>query len=404
MSKLMEPLRKALIGMVKKNPHDHNLYLLKLTEFKSLVEAAGYKVCGTVIQVRLKESVDYVFGRGKVEEIKNLVEENKADIFAVYNILTSKQKYNLENYLGIPVLDRYEVTLEIFDKASSDELSKLQIELARLVKSYPYEKLKASLKYRVGREHPWKRSSGEYIYHSVVNTLRRRIAKVHDELERRKKARIEQIFKRRRIGSPIVCIAGYYSSGKTSLFNALTGLNKPVSPKPFTTLSSKYYLTNRYGEVFLVDTIGFVHDLDPRMLKSFELTLNDIKFADLVILVVDCSDPQPIMMFRLSTCLEILKSLEIDSNRMIVALNKIDLLNEEEVLNRLKTISEYLNSVPVIPISAEEKLNLEKLMSAVFSKLNQFKFQQVNSAESRESILNGKERNVKNSSIDIPFY
>ncbi|MEM3546301.1 MAG: GTPase [Candidatus Bathyarchaeia archaeon] len=378
MSKLMETPRKALIGMVKKNPHDHNLYLLKLTEFKSLVEAAGYEVCGTVIQVRPKESVDYVFGKGKVEEIKKLVDKEGADIFAVYNILSSKQKYNLENYLGVSVLDRYEVTLQIFDNASSDELSKLQVELARLIKSYPYEKLKASFKYRVGREHPWKRSSGEYIYHSVVNTLRRRIARVYDELEKRKKTRIEQIFKRRRIGSPIVCIAGYYSSGKTSLFNALTGLNKPVSPKPFTTLSSKYYLTNNYGEVFLVDTIGFVHDLDPRMLKSFELTLNDIKFADIIILVVDCSDPQPIMFFRLSTCLDILKSLEVDSNRIVVALNKVDLLSREEVSNRLKIVSEYVNPIPVVQVSAKEKLNLEKLMSTVFLKLNQLKAQSSN--------------------------
>ncbi|MEM1569241.1 MAG: GTPase [Candidatus Bathyarchaeia archaeon] len=379
MSKLMETPRKALIGMVKKNPHDHNLYLLKLTEFKSLVEAAGYEVCGTVIQVRPKESVDYVFGKGKVEEIKKLVDKEGADIFAVYNILSSKQKYNLENYLGVSVLDRYEVTLQIFDNASSDELSKLQVELARLIKSYPYEKLKASFKYRVGREHPWKRSSGEYIYHSVVNTLRRRIARVYDELEKRKKIRIEQIFKRRRIGSPIVCIAGYYSSGKTSLFNALTGLNKPVSPKPFTTLSSKYYLTNNYGEVFLVDTIGFVHDLDPRMLESFELTLNDIKFADIIILVVDCSDPQPIMFFRLSTCLDILKSLEVDSNRIVVALNKVDLLSREEVSNRLKIVSEYVNPIPVTQVSAKEKLNLEKLMSTVFLKLNQLKTQSSNS-------------------------
>ncbi|MEM2685895.1 MAG: GTPase [Candidatus Bathyarchaeia archaeon] len=375
----METPRKALIGMVKKNPHDHNLYLLKLTEFKSLVEAAGYEVCGTVIQVRPKESVDYVFGKGKVEEIKKLVDKEGADIFAVYNILSSKQKYNLENYLGVSVLDRYEVTLQIFDNASSDELSKLQVELARLIKSYPYEKLKASFKYRVGREHPWKRSSGEYIYHSVVNTLRRRIARVYDELEKRKKIRIEQIFKRRRIGSPIVCIAGYYSSGKTSLFNALTGLNKPVSPKPFTTLSSKYYLTNNYGEVFLVDTIGFVHDLDPRMLESFELTLNDIKFADIIILVVDCSDPQPIMFFRLSTCLDILKSLEVDSNRIVVALNKVDLLSREEVSNRLKIVSEYVNPIPVTQVSAKEKLNLEKLMSTVFLKLNQLKTQSSNS-------------------------
>jgi GTP-binding protein HflX len=372
MSKLMGSALKALIGMVKTNPHDHNLYLLKLTEFKSLVEAAGYEVCGVVVQVRSKESVDYVFGRGKVEEIKNLVKEKGASVFTVYNILTSKQKYNLESPdLGVGVLDRYEVTLEIFDKASSDELSKLQIELARLIKSYPYEKLKASFKYRVGREHPWKRSSGEYIYHSVVNTLKRRMARVYDGLEERKKARIEQIFKRRRIGSPIVCIAGYYSSGKTSLFNALTGLNKPVSPKPFTTLSSKYYLSNKYGEVFLVDTIGFVHDLDPKMLESFELTLNDIRFSDAIILVVDCSDPQPIMLFRLSTCLDELKNLEVDRNRIIIALNKIDLLDEGEALNRLKIVSDYVNPIPVVPISAERKLNLEKLMSTVFSKLSQ---------------------------------
>ena len=364
---------KALLGMVKTNPHDHSLYLLKLREFRALAEAAGYKVCGLVVQVRLKESVNYAFGRGKVEEIKELVRANNVDVFAVYNILTSKQKYNLEKALGVRVLDRYELTLEIFEKASSDELSKLQIELARLMKLYPYEKLRAAMRYRIGREHPWLRSSGEYIYHSVVNSLRRRMAKVRDKLERRKRFRIEQIVKRRRLGSPIVCIAGYYSSGKTTLFNALTGLDKPVSPKPFTTLSSKYYLINGFKglgkDLFIVDTIGFVHDLDPKMLEAFELTLNDIRFSDLVLLVVDCSDPEPIMMLRLSTCLEVLESLGVEDERVVVALNKIDLVNGDELAERLKLVANRVNPAPVIPISARKGLNLDLLMGSIFSRL-----------------------------------
>lgn len=366
---------KAILCLVKTNPHDHELYRFKLEELRRLAEALGYSIVGVSIQVRVKPTVDYVFGWGKVMELKSLVSSTDADTVIFYNTLTGKQKFNLERFLRCRVIDRYELTLEIFSSMASDEVSKLQIEVARLSKSFTYEKIILAEKYRIGREHPSLRSRGEYIYRNQVGSLKRRLSKLREKMDKYLEMQRAQLEKRRALGLPSVCITGYYNAGKTTLFNALTGLRKPVSPLPFTTLSSKYYLVQGVSRrFFLVDTIGFVYDLDPMMIDSFKLTLNDIVQSDIVLLVADISESEDIVRFKVETVSSILEdTLKIDGSRIILVLNKVDLVNPVDLPARLSSIADYTRRYPSVIVSASMGYNLEYLLSFVEGKLESIK-------------------------------
>ena len=366
---------KAVLCLVKTNPHDHELYRFKLEELRRLAEALGYSIVGESIQVRVKPTVDYAFGWGKVMELKSLVSSTDADTVIFYNTLTGKQKFNLERILRCRVIDRYELTLEIFSSMASDEISKLQIEVARLSKSFTYEKIILAEKYRIGREHPSLRSRGEYIYRNQIGSLKRRLSKLKEKMNKYLEMQKAQLEKRRSLGLPSVCITGYYNAGKTTLFNALTGLRKPVSPLPFTTLSSKYYLaqgiTRRF---FLVDTIGFVYDLDPMMIDSFKLTLNDIVQSDIILLVVDISESEDIVRFKIETVSSILEdTLKIDESKIILVLNKVDLVNPVDLSGKLSKIADYTRRYPSVIVSASMGYNLEYLLSFVENKLESIK-------------------------------
>ncbi|MEM3026046.1 MAG: GTPase [Thermoproteota archaeon] len=358
--------------MVKTDPHDHHLYRIRLGELRELSIAAGYSVAGSTIQVNPKENVAFMLGRGKLEELRQHIAENGVESVIFYNVLTSKQKYNLERILGIEVLDRYDLTLKIFDISSSDRLSKLQIRLARLLKEIPYQKLLASIRFKTGREHPGPRSLGEYAYHETVASLLKRRSMIQAEIEKRRLEKLSQLKRRREMGVPTVCITGYYNAGKTTLFNALTNLSKPVSPRPFTTLTSKYYLLpHRKLEVFLVDTIGFVLDLDPRLIASFSLTLDDIRLSDLVMLTVDVSDPSDILLLRIKTCLDILRNLKVTDDRILVVFNKCDLAaGSEEVRFKINRAYPLIYNLPYCLVSAKLRKGLDELMELVASRLD----------------------------------
>lgn len=358
--------------MVKTDPHDHHLYRIRLSELRELSIAAGYDVVGSTIQVSLKENVAFMLGRGKLEEVRQQAAENGVETVIFYNMLTSKQKYNLERILGVEVLDMYDLTLKIFDISSPDRLSKLQIRLARLLKEIPYQKLLASIRFKTGREHPGPRSLGEYAYHETVASLLKRKSMIQAEIEKRRLEKLSQLKRRRETGIPTVCLSGYYNAGKTTLFNALTNLDKPVSPRPFTTLTSKYYLLpHRRREVFLIDTIGFVIDLDPRLIASFSITLDDIRLSDLVMLTVDVSDPSDLLLLRIKTCLDILRSLKVKDEKIMLVFNKCDLAaGGEELKLKIDRAYPLIHDLPYCLVSAKLRKGLDELMDLVASRLD----------------------------------
>jgi len=362
----------AVLCMLKTNIHDHSVYRIKLDELRSLVETLGVEVAGEFIQTRNRPFARYHIGSGKVKELRRYVDRHGVDVAVFYNSLRSSQKLNLIRALGCDVVDRYELTLEIFDHMASDNLSKLQIEAARLDKLAPYFKLEASIRYHNDR--PFFRSMGEYAFHSQIRELTRRQARIRNQIKALKKEKQQRIRRRRRLGFPTVCISGFYNAGKTSLFNALTGDKKPVSPQPFTTLSSKYQ--RRYIDtettILFIDTIGFVIDLDPRLIKSFELNLEDIRSADLVLLLLEATDPTLTLRIKLLEGIKLLTELGVSRDRIIIVLNKVDAITELP-----ESLGEDLDlerlELPWTTVSAKERINLDGLLRLVIERLEQLK-------------------------------
>jgi len=361
---------KAVLCMLKTNVHDHSIYKIKLDELRKLVETLDVEVVGEIVQSRHRSFAKYLIGSGKVKEIRRYVRRHNLNLVVFYNYLRSSQKLNLIRDLGVDVVDRYEVTLEIFARMSSDNLSKLQIEAARLKKLAPYFKLEASLRYHNDR--PFFRSMGEYAFHSQLRELTRRQARIRRQIEGLVKENRQRIRKRQRLGFPTVCIAGYYNAGKTSLFNALTGDDKLVSDRPFTTLSSKYQrrFIDHETTLLFIDTIGFVIDVDPNLIRSFELNIEDMRNADLVILLLDITDPKLNLRIKLAEGVRLLRQMEIPRERIVVVFNKVDLAPEV-----VETIGEELGmallGLPWTTVSAKVRTNLKGFLELIIARLRQ---------------------------------
>jgi len=361
---------RAVLCMLKTNVHDHVVYRVKLGELRSLVETLDIEVVGDLVQSRHRPFAKFHVGSGKVKDIRRFVRRHNVNIVVFYNYLRSSQKLNLIRAIGVDVVDRYEVTLEIFDKMSSDSLSKLQIEAARLKKLTPYFKLEANLRYHNDR--PFFRSMGEYAFHGQMRELTRKQARIRREIERLVKVNRQRIKNRDDLGYPSICIAGYYNAGKTSLFNTLTGDDKLVSDRPFTTLSSKYQkrFLDHETTLLFIDTIGFVIDVDPNLIKSFELNLEDMRNADLLILLLDISDPILTLRIKLAEGIRLLRQLGIPRERIIVVFNKVDLKPElsDEIGEELGMSSLGL---PWTVVSAKSRTNINELFNVISVRLKQ---------------------------------
>jgi GTP-binding protein HflX len=358
--------------MLKTNVHDHVVYRVKLAELRRLVETLGIEVIGDVVQTRRRPFARFHVGTGKVKEIGRFIRRHDINLVVFYNNLRSSQKLNLIRSLGVDVVDRYEVTLEIFDQMSSDNLSKLQTESARLAKLAPYFKLEASMRFHNDR--PFFRSMGEYGFRGQLREITRRQARIKKQIDAIVKENRQRIEKRRRLGFPTICIAGYYNAGKTSLFNALTGDNKLVSDRPFTTLSSKYqrrYIDHETTLMF-IDTIGFVIDLDPNLIKRFEINLEDMRSADLVLLLLDLTDPILNLRIKLAEGVRLLRQMEVPRKRIVVIFNKIDAAPEAA-----QTIAEELSlerlDIPWMTVSAKERTKLDEFLSLIIGRLTELK-------------------------------
>ena len=358
--------------MLKTNVHDHVVFRVKLDELRRLVETLDIEVVGDFVQSRHRSYSKFLLGSGKVKELMKYVKRHNVNIVVFYNNLRSSQKLNLIMELGCDVVDRYELTLEIFDQRASDNLSKLQIEAARLQKLAPYFKLEANVRYHNDR--PFFRSMGEYAFHSQMRELTRRQARIRKEIATFAKEKRQRIKKRGSLGYPTVCIAGCYNAGKTSLFNTLTGDDKLVSDKPFTTLSSKYQrrFVDHETTLLFIDSIGFVIDLDPRLIKSFELNLEDMRSADLVILLFDLSDPLLTLRIKLAEGVRLLGEMGIPRERIFVVYNKLDIATVDPSLIEEELNLEQLD-LPWTFISAKERTNIEELLSMITGRLAKLK-------------------------------
>lgn len=344
----------------------------KFNELKDLAKAAGYNIVAEVTQSKPAPSSTLLFGRGKVEEIRSLVERHGAGTIIVWNELKSIQKLNLERLIGVRVIDRYELVLEIFQRNAGDQLAKLQIELAYLEKLIPYFKLRERVLHG-SKDKPFFKAGGEYGWVPKVAWLRRRRSKLIEEIESELNRKMAEIRKRKALGFKIVTIVGYYNAGKTSLFNALTGEDKPVSPQPFTTLSSKYSRLKNAENVLLVDTIGFASDLNPKIISSFRVNLEDMIEANLLLWVIDISEDDYMLEMKVKATADILRRTNLLEKPIVIVANKVD-----SVKDRLETRLEFLKSIiqkytnteyKIVSVSARTHVGLENLMNTILEEL-----------------------------------
>lgn len=290
-------------------------------ETESLARTAGYEVVNVFSQSS-KPRPRYLIGPGKVEEIREFIEGNGVELVIFENLLNSRQTTSLEGAFKVPVMDKFDLILNVFEKHAKNREAKLQIELARLKRKIPY--IKMFLSKKVKEEHPGFGSSGEFIIHSTITAIHRRIEKIDEDLEKFHK-RIRMQRRRRHKKGKITSLVGYTNAGKTTLLNALTHTDKDVGDELFTTLSTKTASLSFDGEkLFVNDTIGFIRDLPHELIYAFRATLSDIRNSDLILLVLDASEPLGEFLKRKEICENTLIEIGADNIPTLYILNKID--------------------------------------------------------------------------------
>ncbi|NPA69749.1 MAG: GTPase HflX [Crenarchaeota archaeon] len=345
---------------------DYVVHERKLSEFKLLAEAAGYRPVIVLVQEREPDS-RYYLGPGKLKELKDEIKRSSIDVVITYHELKPKQHFNLERELGVTVMDRVELILEIFSKRAGTREAKLQIELAQLKHRLPlireYIRL-AKMGEQIGYH-----GAGEYAVEAYYRYVRRRITTISRELREIRSRKRLLIVKRRERGLPEIVLTGYTMAGKTTLFNRLCKEFKYRDGRPFATLSTYSSLIDLGGiRAILTDTIGFIDDLPPLLIEAFYATIEEIAQSDLILLVLDVSESLDEFERKLSTSLKVLRDLTIPMEKVLPVLNKIDIVSEKDVEKRVELVKKVGLNDPV-PISAEKGINIDVLRRAIVEKL-----------------------------------
>ncbi|MDH5375797.1 MAG: GTPase HflX [Candidatus Bathyarchaeota archaeon] len=339
-----------------------------LEELKSLAETAGYAVIGKIEQVREPDS-RYQIGAGKVEELAQLVKETDTQKTIFDNPLKPVQAYNLAKATGVEAIDRFQLILEIFARRATTKEAKLQIQLARL----RYELTHAKEKVRLARmeEQPGFMGLGAYEVDVYYETVKRQIQTIREKLRKIRKKRVLHRQRRTELGFSSISLAGYTNAGKSSLFNALTEEEVPVDDALFTTLSTKTRLVEFSKKKFLLtDTVGFIDRLPLTLIEAFHSTLEETIYSDLILLVVDVSEPISTIEKKLSCCLETIERIGASGIPIITALNKIDLLTEKEIQQRLESLRQRAPNP--VSMSALYKINFDLVKQKILKMLKNY--------------------------------
>jgi GTP-binding protein HflX len=322
--------RALAIGVTPDEPTDATL-----AELRELLRTAGVATAGELVQRRPEPDPDRYFGRGKLAELKAAVKAADANLIAVDDELLPRQERNLEKELGLPVIDRTAVILDIFaDHAHSAE-GKLQVELAQL--EYNLARMRGLWTHlqRLGAGRMdggiGTRGPGE----SQIETDRRLARDRISALRRRLKevGKVRGTMRAQRAGSalPTVALAGYTNAGKSTLLNAITGAGVGVGDRLFHTLDPTTRAYEHDGRRYLLtDTVGFIRKLPHALVDAFKATLEETTLADLILHVVDASDAPADRAAAMAAVEAVLKEIGADAAPRLTVYNKIDLLDEEE--------------------------------------------------------------------------
>lgn len=348
-----EPQRAILVGIENNDGYD------TLEELKQLAETAGVSVIAAEAQrKRPVDNATYI-GSGKADELSLLASATEADLFIFDDELTAIQIRNLESILGVPVIDRTMLILDIFATRAVSREGKLQVELAQL--KYRLPRLLGAGIYmsRQGSSGVGMRGPGEKKLEIDRRRIRRRIFELEQELVEIEKQRGLRRSARKHSEIPIVALVGYTNAGKSTLLNALSGSDVLAEDKLFATLDPvirRITLPNG-TECLLSDTVGFINKLPHDLVQAFHSTLEEVRSADLILHVIDVSCPYYDIQFRVVK--QVLETLGVFNTPEIEVYNKSD-------ISALYSVDKD----NAVSISAKDGTNLDILLSKIESELN----------------------------------
>ncbi|WP_077326336.1 GTPase HflX [Virgibacillus siamensis] len=350
---MSEPI---LIIAVKKPEHQDNRFQSSLDELVSLCETAGGQVAEVITQNRQRIHPAYYIGEGKMNEIKHMAEELQIELIISNDELSPGQLRNLSDHIGVRVIDRSQLILDIFAQRARTKEGKLQVELAQLEYLLPRLHGQGTEMSRLGAG-IGTRGPGEtkletdqrHIRQRIVDIKRRLKAVVQQREQYRKRRRTNEIFQ--------IAVVGYTNAGKSTLFNQLTNSGSLVEDQLFATLdplTRKIQLPSGF-QTLLTDTVGFIQDLPTSLVASFKSTLEEVTEADFILHVADAANPD--MEQHHKTVNRLLRDLEADNIPMLTVYNKKDLLEDDFIgINH-----------PNITISALEDADITRLLLKIES-------------------------------------
>ncbi len=363
-----EGIEKAIIAGIEYGGGKSSEWSLEesLAELGRLAETAGALVVASYSQKKDKPDAAFFFGKGKVDEIGMAVQDLEADMLIVDEEITPSQQHNLERMLGLKVLDRTALILDIFAQRARSQAGKLQVSLAQLKYQLPRLGGQGLVLSRLGGG-IGTRGPGE----TKLEVDRRRIyGRIHDieeELKKLSSHRRLHRSRRKEANIPLVALVGYTNAGKSTLLNALTGSDVFAEDKLFATLdpTTRHKILPDGQEILLTDTVGFIQKLPHSLVSAFHATLEEVTEADLLLHVVDCSNESAEL--QIGSVTEVLRELGAVEKPTLFVFNKCDNLDNEHLRSKLSRDREG------VFVSARSGENLESLLERISEAVRQDK-------------------------------
>lgn len=351
--------QKAVIVQVElPKKRERSSSLKAFDEFKELVLSSGAEISDEDFSKQAKPTSGLFITKGKAERIKHSLEQTESELVIFNHDLTPSQERNLENIFQARVLDRTGLILDIFAERASSHIGKLQVELAqlshlstRLVRGWSHlERQKGGIGLR---------GPGETQLETDRRLINQRIKNIKNKLSKSHKQREVNRYSRNKSNKTLVALVGYTNVGKTTLFNLLTESQLYVANKLFATLDSVTRKNNVSGleDILFSDTVGFISDLPTELIESFKATLDELKSADILVHVVDISDPD--FIYKTEQVLLILKELGISDIPCIRVNNKSDKVDIDEISEGTS------NNNDEVWVSALKNTGMEHLVNSI---------------------------------------
>ena len=330
-----------------------------LRELEELLQTAGGFCTAKVLQNRHTPDSHSFIGEGKAQEVRMLVEATQSTMVIFDNELSPGNLRALEEIMGVPVLDRSALILDIFAQRAKTKEGRLQVELAQYKYLLPrLSGMGANLSRQGGGIGT--RGPGETKLETDRRHIRERINRLEEELEQVRKVRSVQRERRIKNSVPVVAIVGYTNSGKSTLLNQLTGAGIPANNRLFDTLdtTSRLLTVSDNLDVILSDTVGFIAKLPHHLVNAFHATLEELEYADLLLHVIDASDPYVEQHVRVVN--KLIDKLAKPETPVLQCYNKADLVYSEDIPMGKN----------IIAISAKKGMNMDGLLKAIEAALN----------------------------------